>query len=133
MEHYDTIYKSSKEMEEHLKEIAENRNSRNKEWEQYVATADLKDALEERMDIIGQNGNDGLHYDQREFPNETCPDHYNLPIQPWEYMESIMSEEAFQGYLEGNIIKYISRWRNKGGLNDLRKAEHYLNKLISIN
>jgi hypothetical protein len=95
----------------------------NKEWEAWV------DNNERRMDVIGQNGNDGLHYEE---PNETCPTHYDYVIQPWEYMESIMSEEAFQGYLEGNVIKYISRWRDKGGQQDLEKCKHYLEKLLSV-
>jgi hypothetical protein len=139
MNREDITYKSAKEMEEHMDELNKRYSKRNKEWEKYVAWADAKDALEERMDVIGQNGNDGLHYNAEvmktlgeEFPNDVCPQHYDKPIQPWEYMESIMSEEAFQGYLEGNIIKYISRWRDKGGANDLRKAQHYLNKLFSI-
>ena len=52
--------------------------------------------------------------------------HYkNKSIQPWDY---IVQNEI--PYLEGNIIKYISRWRDKGGLDDLRKAQHYLSKLI---
>lgn len=34
------------------------------------------------------------------------------------------------GYLEGNVIKYVSRYNMKGGLEDLRKAEHYLKMLI---
>lgn len=83
-----------------------------------------KDLDEARINIIGQNGNDGLHYDKE------CPKHYDHVIQPWDYMQSIMSEEAFQGYLEGNIIKYISRWRDKGGVQDLNKAKHYLEKLL---
>lgn len=95
-----------------------------------IMTDYYKDSMQSRINIIGQNGNDGLHYDSSQFPNEKCPNHYNKPIQPWEYMESIMSEEAFQGYLEGNIIKYISRWRDKGGAQDLEKAKHYLEKLI---
>jgi hypothetical protein len=34
--------------------------------------------------------------------------------------------------MEGNIIKYVSRWRDKGGVQDLRKAQHYLQKLIEV-
>lgn len=34
------------------------------------------------------------------------------------------------GYLDGNAVKYISRWRNKNGIEDLKKARHYLDKLI---
>jgi hypothetical protein len=34
------------------------------------------------------------------------------------------------GYLDGNAVKYLSRWRHKGGVDDLRKAKHYIEKLI---
>ena len=57
-------------------------------------------------------------------------DHYQKSIQPWDYMEAIMSEEAFKGYIWGNVIKYISRWEDKGGRQDLEKAKHYLEKLL---
>jgi len=36
-------------------------------------------------------------------------------------------------FLEGNIIKYVSRWRDKGGMADLEKAKHYLEKLMELN
>ena len=36
------------------------------------------------------------------------------------------------GYFDGNAVKYLSRWVNKGGINDLRKARHYIDKLIEI-
>jgi hypothetical protein len=52
-------------------------------------------------------------------------DHYRLPIQPWDF---ILSNGI--PFIEGNIIKYVTRWRSKGGIEDLRKAEHYLEKLI---
>jgi hypothetical protein len=56
--------------------------------------------------------------------------HYQKDIQPWEYMEAIMTEEQFTGYLWGNIIKYMSRWQDKGGKQDLEKAQHYLAKML---
>jgi len=34
------------------------------------------------------------------------------------------------GYLEGTALKYISRWRDKGGLDDINKAIHFLEKLV---
>ena len=34
------------------------------------------------------------------------------------------------GFCEGNIIKYISRWEMKGGVDDLEKAKHYIEMLI---
>ena len=36
------------------------------------------------------------------------------------------------GFLEGNVIKYVSRWREKNGIEDLRKASHYLDMLIEM-
>ena len=54
--------------------------------------------------------------------------HYkNKAIQPWDY---IVSNNL--GYLEGNVVKYVSRWKDKGGVDDLKKARHYLDKLIEV-
>ena len=54
--------------------------------------------------------------------------HYKaLAIQPWDY---ITSNDI--GFLEGNAIKYLTRWRQKGGLEDVRKARHYIDKLLEI-
>lgn len=53
-------------------------------------------------------------------------DHYKgQPIQPWDF---IVANQM--GYLEGNVVKYVCRWKNKNGLQDLLKARHYLDKLI---
>jgi hypothetical protein len=35
-------------------------------------------------------------------------------------------------YLEGNIIKYVTRYKDKGGIEDLKKAEWYLTRLIKV-
>lgn len=49
------------------------------------------------------------------------------PIQCWDYIAA-----NGLGFFEGNIIKYVSRHTRKGGLEDLRKARHYLDKLIEM-
>jgi hypothetical protein len=54
-------------------------------------------------------------------------DHYKKAIQPWDFIAA-----NGLGYFEGNIVKYVSRWQDKGGINDLRKAKHYLEKLIEL-
>ena len=36
------------------------------------------------------------------------------------------------GFCEGNVVKYVTRWREKGGESDLRKAIHYLELLIQL-
>lgn len=60
--------------------------------------------------------------------NNTGPGHYkDKPIQPWDF---IVSNNL--GYLEGNVVKYISRWKEKNGVEDLRKAKHYIEKLIEV-
>lgn len=53
-------------------------------------------------------------------------DHYaKMAIQPVEF---ILKNNI--GFAEGNVIKYVSRWREKGGVEDLKKARHYLDMLI---
>jgi hypothetical protein len=59
------------------------------------------------------------------------PEHYNKSIQPWDAMEAWMTKDQFQGFLQGNVIKYIARYRDKNGVDDLKKAQDYLTKLIS--
>lgn len=59
--------------------------------------------------------------------------HYtNKSIQPWDAMESWVSEEQFKGFLKCNAIKYLARCDDKGGKIDLEKAKHYLDKLIEM-
>lgn len=59
--------------------------------------------------------------------------HYkDMGIQSWDFMRECMSAEAFSGYLQGCCIKYLSRFQRKGGVEDLRKARHYLDKLIEV-
>jgi hypothetical protein len=54
--------------------------------------------------------------------------HYAVKaIQPWDF---IIANNL--GYLEGNVVKYVSRWKDKGGVEDLKKAQHYLQKLIEV-
>lgn len=52
--------------------------------------------------------------------------HYkSLKIQPVEYIHA-----NGIGYFEGNVIKYVTRWRDKNGIPDLEKAKHYIDLLI---
>lgn len=54
--------------------------------------------------------------------------HYkDMAIQPVEYIHA-----NGLGYIEGNIIKYVSRWRRKNGIADLEKARHYIDLLIEL-
>jgi hypothetical protein len=54
--------------------------------------------------------------------------HYKTQaIQPWDYVAA-----NGLGFFEGNVVKYVTRWRDKGGVEDLRKARHYIDKLIEL-
>lgn len=62
------------------------------------------------------------------------PAHYNLNehgIEAIDAIEASMSVEEFKGYLKGNALKYLWRYRYKGNpVTDLKKAEDYLQRLI---
>ena len=59
--------------------------------------------------------------------------HYvDKAVQPWDAMQAWMTPEQFKGFLRGNAIKYLARCDDKGGLQDLEKARHYLDKLIEV-
>jgi hypothetical protein len=54
------------------------------------------------------------------------PQHYaRLKIEPWDYVAA-----NNMGYFEGSVIKYVSRWREKNGIEDLKKARAFLDRLI---
>lgn len=54
--------------------------------------------------------------------------HYKeLKIQPVEYIHANNI-----GFIEGCVIKYITRWRSKGGIEDLNKAKHFIDILIEL-
>lgn len=51
--------------------------------------------------------------------------HYQRAIQPWEII-SVWELD----FWEGNVLKYLLRWKHKDGVQDLKKAKHYLEYLI---
>ena len=55
-------------------------------------------------------------------------DHYKKKsIEPWDFIEA-----NGIGFLDGNAIKYLTRWKDKNGIEDLKKARHYVDKLIEV-
>ena len=73
---------------------------------------------EERLRSIERdNVNNPAHYGQGE-------------IECIDYILDFLTDEEVIGYLRGNIAKYLHRWRYKNGIEDLKKAQWYLNKLI---
>jgi hypothetical protein len=59
--------------------------------------------------------------------NVNNPFHYNVGIETIKYIESWN-----MNYIEGNIIKYVTRYKYKNGLEDLKKCSWYLKRLIEI-
>lgn len=59
------------------------------------------------------------------------PSHYaDKQIEVIDYIRDTLTEEGFTEYCGGNVLKYVSRWRHKGGVEDLKKASVYLNWMI---
>lgn len=54
-------------------------------------------------------------------------DHYNLPIQPVEYIHRNGLD-----FLQGNVVKYITRHKMKNGAEDVRKAIHYCRLILQL-
>ena len=66
------------------------------------------------------------------------PEHYKSGgIETIEYIRAKMTKEEFYGYIKGNVMKYVSRVDKKSDklldkIDDLKKAQWYLNRLIEI-
>lgn len=60
------------------------------------------------------------------------PAHYtNSNIEAIDYLADTLGE-GFNYFLEGNVKKYLHRWRYKNGVEDLKKAQWYLDRLIML-
>lgn len=79
-------------------------------------------ALQDMVDGAFGRRPDG--YLETRTENDT-PKHYRMAIEPIEY---ILRNEL--DFAEGNVVKYVSRWREKGGIKDLEKARSYVELLI---
>ena len=65
--------------------------------------------------------------------NFNNPNHYKLEdgTDSMDWLRKILDKQAFRGFLEGNIQKYLIRYKKKNGLDDLYKARDYLGRLIA--
>ena len=60
------------------------------------------------------------------YPYDISPKHYTqFKIEPFEFIH-----KNKLGFAEGNVVKYICRWRDKGGVDDLKKAISYIELII---
>ena len=61
------------------------------------------------------------------------PKHYSGKIECIDCIESAVADlNGFEGFLAGNVIKYVFRFKRKNGKEDLQKAEWYLSKLMEV-
>ncbi|WP_342416257.1 DUF3310 domain-containing protein [Paenibacillus sp. FSL R10-2782] len=59
------------------------------------------------------------------------PDHYTTGgIETIDFIQAKLGVEGFRDYCVGNVIKYCSRYKHKGGKEDLQKARWYLDRMI---
>lgn len=59
------------------------------------------------------------------------PSHYaDKGIEVIDYIRDTLTGEELTGYCCGNVLKYVSRWRKKDGIQDLKKAQVYLGWMI---
>jgi len=84
----------------------------------------MTDTLRTIMEKVGEEPKDMVNH----------PDHYTTGgIETLKVIEAKMSKEAYQGYLQGNVLKYLLRCDYKGKKQeDILKAQFYLNRLVEI-
>ena len=88
------------------------------------------DALRNKHPQLVKKYEDFVKEEEEDVVNS--PSHYNYgKIECIEAIEESMTPESFKGYLKGNTMKYLWRYERKGkSVEDLKKAQWYLNKLI---
>ena len=65
--------------------------------------------------------------------NINHPSHYNDGgLECIEAIEAQLTPEEYRGYLKGNVAKYVWREKHKGGIESLKKAQWYLDKLVNL-
>ena len=97
---------------------------------EYTTYKDLRDALNEIEEWARDEADVGAV--QSAFDPVEKPQHYNSGgIEAITAIEASMAPEAYEGYLKGNVMKYMWRYEKKARpVEDLKKARWYLDRLI---
>jgi len=78
------------------------------------------------LDLLAEEAQEDGLYDKTPLMNQIGGDHYRQgSIQPIEYIHANSMD-----FFSGNVVKYITRWKYKNGLEDLKKAKHYVELLM---
>ena len=72
--------------------------------------------------------------ESEEHDNVNSPQHYQGKVECIDCIESaIAGLNGIEAFCTGNAIKYLYRWKKKNGIEDLKKAKYYIDKIISVN
>lgn len=67
---------------------------------------------------------------ENESNNVVHPSHYNrTSVEVIDTLRGMMTDDEYRGFLIGNVVKYISRYSLKNGIEDIKKAKYYLGLL----
>ena len=85
------------------------------------------DGQEHEYDLVAE-WSDSTEKPARALGEQVGGDHYrSMKIQPIEYIHA-----NGMGFAAGNVVKYVSRYQSKNGIEDLKKARHFLDLLIEL-
>jgi hypothetical protein len=89
--------------------------------------------LDNILDFIKKQKNDELPINHQNKETPINPDYYKGNIETIDYIEQITTDlTGLEAICVFNIIKYISRYSKKNGIEDVKKSQWYLNKLIKF-
>ena len=72
--------------------------------------------------------------ENEEHENVNSPQHYQGKVECIDCIESATAGlNGIEAFCTGNAIKYLYRWKRKNGIEDLKKAKWYIDKIISVN
>jgi hypothetical protein len=118
--------------------ISKGKSKKDGEWFQPV----VEDTKEEIMDCPGgicpvpwavDTSGDDLKERPILVDNVNHPAHYtDGGIECIEAIEAQLTPEEYRGYLKGNVAKYVWREQHKGGIESLKKAQWYLDRLVNL-
>jgi hypothetical protein len=87
------------------------------------------DAKPEEFDAVTSRFYDNRRPKQA-YDNVDRPMHYDGTVECIDYIRDRLGHEGFIAYCWGSVIKYQHRWKEKGGVESLRKARWFLDRLI---
>ena len=101
-----------------------------KSWKDYVFEVPIDGKRTYRYEK--DHSHDISYENERKHDNVHSPSHYKHgKKETIEVIQDCMTDDEYHGYLKGNVLKYVSRYKFKGEpLQDLEKANWYLGRLI---